>query len=553
MRQICLAIFILVVSFKVVAQQEIDSSNLYKELELNKSTSEYTLFPVGKKGFVLGYVTDIKYGWHPYQDFVFQKFDVNFKEDYKVNFKIEYLSSFINSKIDGDFIYLLFVINQNRVIDPLYPNDYFEDYLIIRFNYLTKDIKTFHNQTKQIFHLKRMEIIDKQIVLAGKTGKMGDGMFTKDHYIPMIIKVDMDSLIKKEYIIEPAIKGSNEILDFDFNEITGNIDCIVKNKSKKKINIAVSSANKEKLSDELEIKLPEDIEVFNSCIKNIGGGIRLIVGNYGPIRESYIYFKDKNYSERDHEKFNAEEANYTKGVYISLTNKDVVLSKLVPWSDFTFFKKDKDIEKKLDRTNNVKRGEIAYTTNLLFHEPFINGKDEIVFMCEMYYPKFEYRTVRKIDENNNNKEYYASIKTFVGYYFSGMLVFAISKTGELVWDDLVKVSDVNTRYLLPQFKIKEITKGEGNRVIMINEGSELKLLSVSDEGVLLDNYKIDINKYLLQDYTIKFHYAKTNKVDYWYDRYFITSCGLKLKSRSDKEEKGVFYIFKGKFPDTIFK
>lgn len=39
MRQICLAILILVVSFKVVAQQEIDSSNLYKELELNKSTS----------------------------------------------------------------------------------------------------------------------------------------------------------------------------------------------------------------------------------------------------------------------------------------------------------------------------------------------------------------------------------------------------------------------------------------------------------------------------------------------------------------------------------
>lgn len=530
-------LIILTNSIELIAQRQNvgqikEDGVVYKEVEITNSFVDYYSISLGKDGVLLyneGEAT--KSSFRGDRTLILTKMNANLNEEYTVNFIMKGSNSYRQSKVKGNYVYLLFSSEENDYLNPVFPNPNFITYEIVRFNYSTKEIKQFKDKIKGTFHLSQLEITDSLVTLIGKTGITkanyeGSVFFYKEDFKPCIIQVDISKNTKVVYQIDSFPSGINEILGFDHNKIANEMSFIVKYKSKKGTGAMMSSIHPKMGTKNIPLELPENIEICNSVVNNVDRNYTIAAGTYGPLR----YLK-------------SEDPSLTSGIYITLLKNEKPLLKWIPWKQFTSIKQGKGLTVSTVDLNPRGSFEVS-TANLLFHKAIVKDK-EIVFVAEIYYPKYEKKSISSWDPI---KSTYNSViaNVFTGYVFSDVFMFALNNEGELLWDNIVATESLFSSTFTHRFKLYETQDGYE---FLHNYLTEMNKVSVDTLGNFIGKSKFEIKSYLPKDYEVKYYTVNTNKIDHLVDDYFIACSRLELKEKEGKKKKEIFYLYKGRFPD----
>ncbi|MES2380531.1 MAG: hypothetical protein V4538_05795 [Bacteroidota bacterium] len=523
-----------------------DAIKIHKELNMDDAEASFKVIPVDSQGLIVAYMPESK-AKNGLKDFIFKKLDVSFEEDYKTKITINKDYKILDYQFEGENLYFLFTNNKNSHGNTFLTDPYFKDYLLVKLNIATKEIKTFPGLLDKALHLKQMLVKNGVVSLAGKIGPTQSDLqmvtclsaclcyipliFYTPTFKPYIVNVDMKtkSGSKKEFLMENYGKGIGEIVDIDQHDSIDELSFTVKHKYKKISKLSIRTIKGGKLNADVNIKIPQNIEVYKGKLNHIDAENKVIVGAYGPITG-----------------MKTGTGNVTQGIYVGMmTNNKQKFFKTIPWNKFKNFKvattraEDKAIKK------SAKTGKAAnITMQVIFHDVIVR-EDEKVFFGETYYPKYETHTEVSMV---NGRMQTRTVTVFVGYQYSGTLIFAISNEGELLWDNGFNVNGPLTFFLKERFKFYET--GDNEYTVVYNDGYILKTQTFDKENNTRNFKQVDMSNTEKKGDKITASYTNSD-IEYWYDDYYIASGSLDIKNKNEKgknKKRSVFYFNKIELP-----
>ncbi|MES2655345.1 MAG: hypothetical protein V4620_07140 [Bacteroidota bacterium] len=523
-----------------------DAIKIHKELNMDDAEASFKVIPVDSQGVIVAYMPESK-AKNGLKDFIFKKLDVSFEEDYKTKITINKNYEILDYQYEGESLYFLFTDNKNSHGNTFLTDPYFKDYLLVKLNIATKEIKTFPGLLDKALHLKQMLVKNGVVTLVGKIGPTQSDLqmvtclsaclcyipliFYTPTFKPYIVNVDMKtkSGSKKEFLMENYGKGIGEIVDVDQHDSIDELSFTVKHKYKKISKLSIRTIKGGKLNADVNIKIPQNIEVYKGKLNHIDAENKVIVGAYGPITG-----------------MKTGTGNVTQGIYVGMMNNNKQkFFKTIPWSKFKNFKvattraEDKAIKK------SAKTGKAAnITMQVIFHDVIVR-EDEKVFFGETYYPKYETHTEVSMV---NGRMQTRTVTVFVGYQYSGTLIFAISNEGELLWDNGFNVNGPLTFFLKERFKFYET--GDNEYTVVYNDGYILKTQTFDKENNTRNFKQVDMSNTEKKGDKITASYTNSD-IEYWYDDYYIASGSLDIKNKNEKgknKKRKVFYFNKIELP-----
>ncbi len=526
-----------------------DAIKIHKEFDIDDTEFGFKVIPVEKQGVVLAYMPDAK-ETNGFKDFVFKKYDISFNEEFETNVTVNKDYKIIDYQLDNEDLYVLFANDKNARKIQILTTPYFKDYLIVKLNLVTKELKTTTGILEKALHLKQIIAKNGIVSLTGRVGPTAQELnligslsmclcyipmlFYVPNYKPYVVTFNMKnkSIIKKEYLMENYGKGISELLDADQHDSLDEIVFTVKHKLKKTSSLTIRSIKSGKLLPDYNIKTPDNIEVFKGKINYVNDENKILVGTYGEVTGK---------------KFNGE--NRTQGIYVSNLNKNKLeYFKIIPWTKFKNFRvattasEDRAIERsnKTGKTANI-------LMQVIFHDPIIKD-EEIVFFGETYYPQYKVTIEETTDARTGRVISTRRITEFIGYQYSGTLVFAINEAGELLWDDGFNVNGPLTFFLKERFKFYETD--DNSYTVIYNEGSSLNMQTINKEDNTRKRRYVDMSAVAKKGDKITSSYSNAD-VEYWYDDFYIASGRVDVKNKKEKgknKKKNVFYLNKVELP-----
>jgi hypothetical protein len=522
-----------------------DAIKLHKELDVDDAENGYKVFPVGNQGLVLAYMPDGKAS-NGMQDFIFKKLDINFKEDFKTKITIKKTYSIIDYQQEGDFLYFLFSKDGNNHGNTFLTDPYFKDYLLVKLNTNTKEVKTTPGLFDKTFHFKQMLVNNGVVILGGKVGpSQGDLqtavclsaalcyiplIFYTPTYKPYVAKIDMNNKggSKKEYLMENYGKGLGDLVDMDVSDSTDEISFTVKHKLKKISKLSMRAIKSGKITADIAIKTPPNIEIYKGKFNIIDSERKLMVGAYGPITG-----------------MKSGTGNITQGIYVGLfDNNKQKYFKLIPWNKFKGFKVKTTKSEANAMKKSAKKGvDAKILMQVIFHDVLVR-EDEMVFFGESYYPKYETHTETYY---SNGRLQTRTVTVFVGYQYAGAMIFAVNEAGDLLWDNGLNINGPLSFNLKERFKFYET--GDNQYTVIYNEGFKLRAQTVDKES--------DENK--IREVTMESnkkgdkisYYENSSDIEYWFDDYYLATGRQDIKNKKEKgknKKRNIFYLNKIELP-----
>ncbi len=208
---------------------------------------------------------------------------------------------------------------------------------------------------------------------------------------------------------------------------------------------------------------------------------------------------------------------------------------------------ERRIKNRIER-RRVKGKNTKFNYRLLVQE-LIPYKDQFVMLGEAFYPRYIYQSRPGGSFNNNFGQSYTSgtgYRTdyvFDGYQYTHAVVIGFDAGGKVRWDNSFEINDVKS-FQLEQFV--KIAPGDDHIDLIYLFENLIRTKVIKDNQVVEGKSSNELK--LFSDLgVITKEDAKTNHLDYWYDKHLIAS-GVqtirKSKERREEPYKKVFFINK---------
>ena len=207
-------------------------------------------------------------------------------------------------------------------------------------------------------------------------------------------------------------------------------------------------------------------------------------------------------------------------------------------SDFLSYlpeRKQEKIEKK--KKKKEEKGQELSIDYLIADHDIIVLEDGYLFLGEAYYPT--YRTESYTTYVNGVAT--TSYRTvFDGYRYTHAVLAKFNKDGSLAWDICFKMYPNYKPFYVKRFIA--ISEQTDNSIGMVfTSGNSIISKIVDFDGEILSNEEWDLMATGSEE--DKARWTNSN-IDYWYDNYFIAYGAQKIKDKSDKSKRRVYFVNK---------
>lgn len=407
-------------------------------------------------------------------------------------------------------------------------------YEIVKFNYLTGKISKSISYGDNHLSYQHFNILGSTQFVSGirnpnSGAYIGQALFTLT-LVPVIwgtkIYKEPAQIFYKNTIngkngrIQPIAKGEDYIYAAKTNPKSGVYAIIIKNIYKKSSSLHYFEYD----ADGKELR-HSILSKLNA--KNLLTG-RLIITN----DSTFAFVGTYN----DEKRRNTQSSNSALGIFVSTISKgEESIVKFHPFSEFTNAKKALNFRNLKRFEESKRKGEkVNFSFKLLMHQDIIQIDSVFVLLSESYYPEYHYETY---------SNFYGSMysdQVFDGYRFSHAITAGFNNKGELLWDNIFKISDIisyhldenvivyfdgKTQVMLFYANGKIYSKViSGNDIVYKKEKTEVQTVSDS-EKVLYENY---------------------GKIYHWYGPYFLLTGFQQVIDERGKKRK-VYFFLKLKF------
>ena len=320
--------------------------------------------------------------------------------------------------------------------------------------------------------------------------------------------------------IQPVTKGECTVFATKANPKSGVYALIIKNIYKKKASIKYFEYDK----NGKEIRHTE-LEGLNE--KNLLSGSLIIVND-----STFAFVGTYNNDER--RKMNSN--NSALGMFVStIVNGKESIIKFHPFSEFTNAKKALDFRNLKRFEESKRKGEnIDLGFKLLMHQDIIQMDSVYVLLSESYFPEYHFETY-----NNFYGSMYSD-QVFDGYRFSHAITAGFNNQGDLLWDNIFKISDI-------------ISYNLDENVIVYFDGTTQVMLYYAD-GIIYSKvisgnkiiYKKDETEVQTVGDNERVLYENYGKIYHWYGPYFLLTGFQQVMDDRGKRRK-VYFFLKLKF------
>lgn len=207
-------------------------------------------------------------------------------------------------------------------------------------------------------------------------------------------------------------------------------------------------------------------------------------------------------------------------------------------SDFLSYlpeRKQEKIEKKKKKKED--KGKELSLNYLIADHDIIVLDDGYLFLGEAYYPTYRTESRTTFVNGVATTTYYT---VFDGYQYTHAVLAKFNNDGSLEWDICFKMFPFYKPFYVKRFiAISEQT--ENSIGMVFTSGNSIVSKIIDFDGEVLTDEEWDMMKTGSED--DKTRWTSSN-IDYWYGNYFIAYGSQKIKDKSDKSKRRVYFVNK---------
>jgi len=470
----------------------------------------YKLVPLGEEGFLLIYaqnemLSESNRSWH------FAHYDTNLFQKWEADVPVLDGAPFEMSCLDDGRLYFLF-FNNGKVKAGM------DNYQISELEISSGIINHFTGLLMHVSDIKGFLVSQGKALLACHLQNEKSALYY----------IQLPSLSVKEYLVD--YPDQNFIEDLQADRYTGSVMLVISNYiSRKQNRLAVLNLdwNGELLNIyPLEVVLPS--KYLNTAkVYPIGPSNYLVIGTYSnyaskiPGSNEYYGLESAGFFITRLEEGVQQYMNYYN--LFELSN----LRSTISARDYL----------KLSKKKNKDEEEYSADYELLVH-PVSKIKDQFVLMSEGFYPDF--RTVSDISYDYWGRPITHTYTVFEGYRIFKAILLGFDQEGELLWDNSMDMSNINTQVLS--------TRGgylsDGKPVVLYyNDGNKISMKAYAGNALIEGFDYVELDTSETGDKVVE---LGDNFMEQWYGNYFLCygyhTVNNSLKAGNAK--RTVFYINK---------
>ncbi|MFY8108052.1 MAG: hypothetical protein ACOVO9_03635 [Bacteroidia bacterium] len=499
------------------------------QVKLEKDQSNYTVYPVGSNGFLLGSHDDEKKKTNQY---IYVKYDTDLTKNktYKVNL-VKNQSICYTKYIEGKYFYLITGEDLNYG-----ENSACKEFTVHRIDLNNMDAKTINISTKKPFHIKDLNVINNQVLLSGVYALSTKDLqrricysallcyipmfFYKPEGHPVLMKLDFDkrSGNKKEIEFPNSSKVFTNILSVDYADSLGNVDLLLYTYSKKINKISIKTVVNDKGAKDIDLKFPQNKTAVSGKIFSKSITDKYVAGIVGDTKRS-----------------NGAKGTFaaTSGMFLaSVKNNKLAFNKINNFSEFKNFKFLSKRGQKIAEKRAKKKKDLDVNVTSITHH-IVEKENSILVMGEAFFPTWRTETYTSFE---NGRMVTRTRTVFDGYEWLGGFVIAYDLNGKMLWENGMKLNQTIKSY----YASKRLIFAE-------NENGDIEITCALYDKIqtktIHDNGKADEDKFMKikiadggKKATKKKDATTVANVEPWYDNFYLAYNFQKIQK--DKKEKG---------------
>lgn len=417
--------------------------------------------------------------------------------------------------LDSLAAYLVFY-NNDRVKSDEY------NFQILKYDFQSEDFNVLRALTAEKADLVDAEVLNDKVFLGFDLKKHNIGIYLADFKQGIFKEIEFNNIDRD--LIE----------DIYVDNLAKDVKIIVNNfYTRKKNQLLVYSYypdGEEKNVFAVHASDP-DIELNSARMISLSSDQQLVIGTYNNAASHSSDLKN-------------EDEIVSAGVYISrIQNSEQEFLKFYNFLDFDNFNAYVNASEvfRLKRKSG-KSSERDYSLNyrLLLHDILKKGNEYVLF-AEAYYP--EYRTVSYISYDYYGRPFPQTYTVFDGYKFFSGIVTGFDSSGELLWDNGIKIWDIVS------FKLEKRVDAFFDKDDLVLAYNNLGKIAyeIYNDGIVIGDFEyVDLERKHSKDKLME--EANSNMLR-WYDKYFLCYGYQEIKNSSlaNREKREVFYLNKVAF------
>jgi len=481
------------------------------ELDTESDAASYKVVPIGEKGVMLFYQTNI--AEDDYKFWVFVLYDKMLHERWRKEVPVYKDMLFSKSRFNDESVYLLVYDMQKKKSDVY-------NYQMIKINILDGDYEIFSGEVPGNASFVDFEIAGDNVFAGMSKNKKSAGIYSLN-----TISKETNTVYEP---IDVLSRFETLYLDTITKSVVGVFN-IYESKSNYYLTAEEFDYNGKKLNS---VKIiPDAGKKFNSCkITSVGANEKIIFGTYDIVKGNSI--NEKQYFDKGSSGFFSvrikdnvpEKTNYYN--FINLDNN-------------TGYLKSREILDAKESAAKSGNEEAKYSLDfdLLLHNVIVRDS-MIYFVAEAYYE--EYHTVTSTYYDFYGRIIPTSYSVFDGYRYFNAYVLCFDEKANKLWDNGMEIMNLLSYELFPRVVVYF-----DNDEIVLSYNYDGKIASKSIKG----NKVVDgVDYFPIETSYLKDKVVSDTKsqMEYWYDNYFIAYGFQVIKNNAfvKNNKRMVFYINK---------
>ncbi len=481
------------------------------ELEATSDAASYKVVPVGEKGVLLFYQTNITED--EYKFWVFILYDKLLHERWRKEVPVYKDMLFSKSKFTDESVFLL-VYDMEKKKTETY------NYQLLKINISDGNYELYSGEVPNSASFVDFQIAGDNVFAGMSKSRNSAGIYS------------LNTISKETTIVSEPVNVQSRFealyLDTIRKSVIGFFN-IFESKTGYYLQIEEFDYSGEKLNS-LKV-LPGEGKKFNSCkIASIGNNDWIITGSYDVLTGKSI--NEKQYFDTGSSGF------------FSVRIKDNIPGQInyynfINLDNNTGYLKSRELLEAKDKASKAGDNEENYSLgfDLLLHNIIV--KDSVIyFIAEAYYE--EYHTVTSTYYDFYGRMVPTSYSVFDGYRYFNAYILCFDKNAEKVWDNGMEIMNLLSYDLFPRVVIYF----EDNDVVLsYNYDGKIAAKIIKNSKVVegVDYFPIETS--YLKDKVVS---DTKSQMEYWYDHYFIAYGFQTIRNNAfvSNSKRLVFYINK---------
>ena len=480
------------------------------ELEAESDAASYKVIPVGEKGVLLFYQTNITQ--EEYKFWIFVLYDKLMHERWRKEIPVYSDMLYSRSEANAESVFLLVYDVETKKAEQY-------NYQILKINIKDGNYEIFSGKVPGYASFVDFNIAGDNIFAGMNTTKNHSGIYSLN-------------TISKETntVLEPAEKSRFEALYLDtLTKSVVGIFNIYESKSNYYLNVEKFDYAGKKLNT---IKVvPDEGKKFNSCkITAISENEMMIVGSYDVVKGNSI--NEKQY-------FNKASTGFFAVTIKNNVPGRVNYYNFVKLDNNTGYLKSREFLEAKDKASRAGDDEEKYSLDfdLLLHDLIV--KDSLIyFVSEAYYE--EYHTVTSTYYDFYGRMIPTTYSVFDGYRYFNAYVLCFDSNANKLWDNGMEIMNLLSYELFPRVVVYF---DNDEMVLSYNYDGKIAAKTIKGNEVIegVDYFPIETS--YLKDKVVS---DTKSQMEYWYDNYFIAYGFEVIKNNAfvQNSKRMVFYINK---------